>query len=97
MNYTKHNLFNIFMTIDSNKQAWWVPGFQVFIKASAWIVAPIVIALLVGKYLDTRYDTAPWFFLGLTGFAFVFSTFGIVKETLVYMKEIEKDSTNKNK
>jgi len=68
---------------------------EIFIKVSSWIVAPIVGALLLGRYLDNRFQTKPWIFLGLTALAFVISMFGILKETMIYMKELEKELQEK--
>jgi len=47
--------------------------------------------LFLGRWLDSRYNSKPWFFLGLTAFAFAVSTFGIIKETMIYYKKLEED------
>ncbi len=76
---------------NSNKvQAWWKPGIEIFSQVSGWIAAPIILALITGKWLDTRYDTKPWIFLGLTGIAFLISCFGIVRVVKKYMDKISK-------
>jgi F0F1-type ATP synthase assembly protein I len=63
---------------------------EVFAKVSGWIAAPVVIALFAGRYLDNKYETKPWITLTLIGLSFAVSLFGIIKESLKYIKEIEK-------
>lgn len=63
-----------------------------FAKLSGWIAGPIIIALFIGKWLDKKYGTEPWLFLLSVGIAFVFSTFGIVRDSLREMKRIEEDN-----
>lgn len=80
-----------------NKKPWWEPAVEIFSQVSGWIAGPVVVALILGKYLDGRFDTKPWIFLGLTGFAFLVSTYGIVKVVSRYMKKIvEEDKQEKD-
>jgi F0F1-type ATP synthase assembly protein I len=79
------------------KSPWWRPAVLIFSNISGWIVGPIIIALIVGKYLDKKYNSDPWFFLGLTGIAFFISIFGIVKILMKYLKEIEIEAEEKKK
>ena len=85
------------MSDTNNKKPWWEAAVEIFSEVSGWIAGPVVIALILGKYLDGRFDTKPWIFLGLTGFAFLVSTYGIVKVVSRYMKKIaEEDKTETN-
>ena len=77
---------------DQNESPWWQPSILLFTRLSGWIGGPIIIALFVGKWLDQKYDTAPWLFLVTVGFAFIVSSIGIVKEATKAMKEIEKNA-----
>jgi len=74
------------------KQNWWKPGVEIFSQVSGWIVAPIVLALVFGKMLDTHYGTKPVIFLTLAGIGFLFSCFGIVRVVKKYIKEMKKIS-----
>ena len=47
-------------------------------------------------YLDGRFGTKPWIFLGLTLTAFIISAFGIVRVISRYMKKMEEENKNKN-
>ena len=75
----------------------WGPAVEIFSEVSTWIAGPIIVALIVGKYLDSRFGTKPWIFLGLTLFAFLMSSFGIVKVVWKYMKEMKKEEKENNK
>jgi F0F1-type ATP synthase assembly protein I len=74
----------------SNKKSWWQPGLILFGRLSGWIVGPVIIALFVGTWLDRKFDTRPWLFLLAVGLSFLISIFGIVKEGMESIKEIEK-------
>lgn len=76
-------------------EAWWKPGILLFTKVSASTVVPIVFALVLGKYLDTKYNTTPLVFLSLTGLAFLVSLMTIWKHLTTYMKALEKEEDNK--
>lgn len=77
------------------EKPWWQPGIILFGRLSGWIVGPILIAVFVGKYLDQKYQTHPWLFLLSVGAAFIFSMFGIVRDSLREMKRIEKEEKDK--
>ncbi len=74
-----------------NDKAWWQPAFFIFLKMSAWIGFPIIIATFVGKWLDKKYDSDPWFFLGLIALSFFGSMFAVVKTALEEFKKIEDE------
>ena len=77
-----------------NKDAWWAPALEIFSAVSIWIAGPIIIALLLGKYLDDRFYTKPWIFLGLTAFSFIISCYGIFRVVKRYMEKISKEGQN---
>jgi F0F1-type ATP synthase assembly protein I len=76
---------------DKSKIPWWQPGMVLFARLSGWIIGPVLIALFVGKWLDKKYNTAPWLFLLSVGLAFVLSMIGIVKDSMKEMKRIEEE------
>lgn len=76
---------------------WWEPAVEIFTQVSGWIAAPVVISLVLGKYLDSKFGTKPWIFLVLTGIAFLISIYGIVKVVGRYMKKIEEENNNDRK
>lgn len=73
------------------KEPFWQPALEISIQVSAWIAGPIVLALFAGKWLDKKYESEPWLFLGCIGLAFIISCYGIVKISLNYIKKIEKE------
>jgi len=68
---------------------WWKPGMQILSEVSSWIVAPIVLALVFGKMLDTHYGTKPMIFLVFAGLGFLVTCFGIFRVMKNYMKKIQ--------
>jgi len=79
----------------NTKDLWWREGLMSFMKIGASIAVPIIIALYVGQYLDERYNSKPFIFLGLTFIAFIISLVFIYKNMMKYIKEIEKEGKNK--
>ena len=75
---------------------WWQPALLLFLQLSSWIAIPVLIAVFLGQWLDTKYGTEPWLFLVTVGLAFIISMFGLVKEASQAIKKIEKEN-QKNK
>ncbi|OGY49027.1 MAG: hypothetical protein A3J65_02970 [Candidatus Buchananbacteria bacterium RIFCSPHIGHO2_02_FULL_45_11b] len=61
-----------------------------FAQLSGWLIGPLVISLFLGRYLDDKFNTRPWLFLLTTALAFAVTIFGLVQETMKYLKEIDK-------
>lgn len=80
-----------------NTVPWWREGAMIFSEISAWIVVPIVLALVAGKKLDSNYGTEPWIFLGLALFGFLVTAYGIIKSVSKYSKRIKKEEEMTNK
>jgi len=78
-----------------SKGPWWKPGIVIFIKVSGSIAIPILLALFIGKYLDEKYRTEPFIFMGLIGTAFLLSTLSIWKSLSAYINKIEKEEREK--
>ena len=81
---------------DEPKIPWWQPGVILFSRLSGWIVGPVLIGVFLGKWLDKKYNTAPWLFLLTVGSAFILSMIGMVREAMKEMKRIDEES-KKNK
>ncbi len=79
--------------MDQNpEKPWWQPGLTVFAEVTGWIAAPIIGVLYLGKYMDNVFNSDPWYFLSLTGLAFVVSTVGITITAGKYISKIEKEN-----
>jgi F0F1-type ATP synthase assembly protein I len=74
---------------------WWQPSLILFGRLSGWIAVPVVIGVFLGKFLDKKFGTDPWFFLISVGVAFVFSTFGIIRDSLIELNRIEREEKEK--
>lgn len=81
---------------DKIEKPWWRDGVIVFVKVSGYIAIPIIIASLVGKTLDKKYNSDPFIFLTLIAIAFVSTIFLIWRETKTYRRKIEEEDKKKN-
>ncbi len=81
----------------SGQRVWWQPALAIFYSASGWILAPLLLGLFLGKWLDRRYDTAPWIFLATTMIAFLISMFGLIRNAMRAFKQIEGEDKSKAK
>lgn len=83
-----------------NSEAWWAPALQIFGRLSGWILAPLFIGILLGKWLDRRYGTGNLFFLITISVAFIISMAGLVKNATEEIRKIEQvnktDNSNNN-
>jgi F0F1-type ATP synthase assembly protein I len=79
----------------NKNMAWWQPAMLMFLRLSVWIVAPVLLATLLGKYLDNRFDSEPLALLVCVGTAFVFSMVMIVMEAVREYKKIENRNSKK--
>ena len=58
---------------------------RVFAKVSIWIVTPVIFSLIIGKYLDNKFNSSPWI-LGISlALSFTVSMVAIVKIAKEYM------------
>lgn len=87
------------MSIDksSNDKTWSI-AIRTMGIASAWIAGPVLLGLVIGKWLDQKYSSAPWLMIVSLSFFFMVSMFGIVKNALKEFKKIEEEiKINKDK
>ncbi len=76
----------------NNQENWWRESVLTFANVSGWIAFPVIAAVFIGQWLDNKYQTKPWLFLLSVGIAFAISLFGIVQQSLKYIKKIEKNN-----
>ncbi len=77
-----------------NKDNAWLKPVMIFYgKTTSWIVFPLVLALLLGKYIGQANQVLFPIFI-IVGFGI--SCFGIYREIKKYKKELEKEK-NGNK
>lgn len=69
---------------------WWQPHLALFWRLSGWIALPILSAVMVGKWLDRKFQSAPWLLLISVGIAFVISMVALVVIGRREMGKIEK-------
>jgi F0F1-type ATP synthase assembly protein I len=72
-------------------KTWWQPGLVLFSRLSGWIVGPVIVGLIIGNWLDNKYNKSPWLTLVSVGAAFLISMVGIVSEAIKIMTSMEND------
>ena len=83
-------------TKDKIEKPWWRDGLIIFAKVSGYIAIPIILASLIGKSLDKKYNSDPFIFLILTAIAFASTIFLIWREGKAYKRKMEKEEKEKN-
>jgi F0F1-type ATP synthase assembly protein I len=63
----------------------------VFSEISGWIIVPVILAVVVGKPLDIRYNSAPVILLVSATLGFLISSYGIVHSVKKYAAKIKKE------
>lgn len=76
----------------SNDGAYYRLAFKMMANLTGTIAVPAVLAALIGKFLDARYETAPRFVLILLLFALLSSGAMLVKKARAYRDEFESIS-----
>jgi len=66
------------------------------LSLAGMVAIPLVLAALLGRWLDAQLETAPWGFLGITLFAFIITNIFVVIKSLKIMAEIEGDEKEKH-
>ena len=80
---------------NKSEKVWWRPAILLFFQMSSWIAIPVIVGLFIGKWLDNRYGTEPWLFLGITGVAFIISIVGMVRESSRVMRSLDSSEDSK--
>jgi F0F1-type ATP synthase assembly protein I len=83
------------MAQDNNKD-WWQEAVSIFSEVTGLIVVPIVGSLYLGGYLDKKYNSEPWFFLGLTLVGVIVATSAISRIATRYINQQEKNTRQSN-
>lgn len=73
---------------ENSKKPWYYDALHVFAKLSGWVLIPLIIGYTLGRYLDTKYNSQPKWFLISIGIAFILSTIGIVYQAQAEYKKI---------
>lgn len=83
--------------MSGEKNNWWQPGVELFLKLSGWVAAPVIVAVFLGKWLDEKYNTDPWLFLLFIFIAFIISNIGIAYNAIRSINDLDNLSKgNKN-
>lgn len=71
------------------KNAWWQKGLQLFLRLSSWIVFPVIAAVVIGKWLDRVFGTAPWLMFCAIAISFIVSMVMIIR---IGLREMDSEN-----
>ena len=74
----------------------WALALKVTARLASWIAFPVILGTFLGQWLDKKFGTEPWLFLGTIGLAFIISMYGLIINALQEFKKIDKEY-NENK
>lgn len=75
---------------------WWKPALELFLDVSFWIAGPLVLALILGKWLDQKFGTKPLLLLASLAVSFIFSNILLLKKGKKAIQEFENESKEKD-
>jgi F0F1-type ATP synthase assembly protein I len=75
------------MAVIDNKM--WREALIVLGRMSGWVATPVIIALFLGRWLDTRHGTGNFWFIAIVGAGFFISVYGIYREAKKYQVTLE--------
>ncbi len=81
----------------SNDSPYYRLAFKIFADLTGAIAIPVVLAALLGKWLDIRYNTSPRYILLMLLLAFLCTAFLIVKKARRYKDQYEFISKEQKK
>lgn len=76
------------MDLDSSNRNWWHDGVAFFFEISGWLAVPVVVALLLGHWLDQYFQTKPFLTLLMIGIAFLGTISVITRRGMKLMKKL---------
>jgi F0F1-type ATP synthase assembly protein I len=86
----------LFKMENNSQKNWWQAPLVMFVNLSVWIVIPVLLGSLLGKWLDGKYSTKPFLFLVCVGVAFLVSMGGLIYNAMKEFKKIEIEEQDKN-
>ena len=78
------------------KNTSWSIAVRIMANLSGWIAFPIIIGVILGKWLDKKYGTEPWLFLATIGVSFIISMYGLITNAVKEFKKIDDASKTEN-
>jgi len=69
----------------------WKPIFLFYVKATSWIILPLVFAIFTGKYVSKTIGSQVLFFIFIM-VGFGITCFGIYKEIKSYKKKLDSST-----
>lgn len=89
-------MFIVFQAnMDNKSKIWWQAPLAMFARLSGLVVIPVLIAVLIGNWLDAKLNMAPWLLLICLLVSFIFSMIMLSIEASKEYKKIIKEADSK--
>jgi len=82
---------------EKNNITWWQPAVAIFAKFYGWILAPLVVGLFLGNWLDKKFNTGSMWLLISVGISFVVSIGGLVVAAREEFRKMNKKEDSNEK
>jgi len=82
INKEKNNQFQ-------NEKGYWRPVMLFYAKTTSWVIFPLILAVLGGKYVGKTFESQSLFFI-FVALGFLITCFGIYREIKKYKKNLEE-------
>ncbi len=73
----------------------WSLALKITASVSGWIAFPVILGLFIGKWLDNKFESAPWLLLLTLALCFGVSIFGLVTRAAKEFSQMEKEAAAK--
>ena len=74
----------------NNGNSWWKPVMIFYVKTMSWIIIPLILGIILGKYVGKSTGNQVLFF-AIIIFSFLITCFGIYREIKKYKNDLEKN------
>lgn len=90
MDGNKQNLNNKDNAPHQGEASWYKPIMLFYAKTTSWIIFPLILGLILGKYVSGSTGSQTLFFVVLF-FGFLIACYGIYREIKQYQKDLDKE------
>jgi len=84
-----------YLETSQKDKKWWSNALALFGQISSWIVAPILVAVFLGDWLDSRFNKDNLYLYICVGVAFVLTNVGLFINVVKFSRQMEKEAKNK--
>jgi F0F1-type ATP synthase assembly protein I len=80
------------VTSSKKPKLWWQEGLFFFYNISSWIIGPLLLGIIIGKYIDSRFMSSPKYLIISIFVAFIITNIGLFLRVKEYSKKLSDQS-----